>query len=574
MAISATCPECSASAAMPDEMAGKKVRCKKCQEIFTVPAASGKAKRPASRTALSGSGGMQRPAKKSSLLLWVCVGLISVIALGGVGAGVWFTVLKDESPQQAKAKNPKTTPVAEKTPKEQVDPKPPKTKENKGGPIAKGPGAKTPPEGKKPPEQAPGETKEIEPVVVSALAASSPVELPDLAAIKGVYTVGNDLNRLGLHAVSGKDHYFEMYDLKKEIRVSRFKIPNDVEFIDVDPDGTIVATSSFDKRFNAYSLPDGGLVEDDTNLYDNIQDKIHYLSELGGKINYIAMLSKNELFAMSNIGLGDVWSMPSKKNSLVLMQPLPRTTFRKETVEPNRDFVLSPDRALLAYACDDGIVFLKARTGDRVGATAKLTKYGTKPEVAAMGFDPQGKKLTVYLSAANDKGRGFLKTAYSVPDGAQLSQEETTDPGLLGVMAFVNDVHFFSFERNSAILRDGQGKTVAEGRIPAKASLFAPNVVHANVAYTFLTNKNKPAIGLASVPLGGAVSAPPPPMPMPTTETKGKSALELFAPPTPTTPPPGEKTKERVFEQQEIWEFGAQGIMKKGIKSFEVRAAK
>src|SRR5271163_4012331 len=38
MAVQTTCPHCEASYPLPDEKKGQKVKCKKCQEAFTVGA--------------------------------------------------------------------------------------------------------------------------------------------------------------------------------------------------------------------------------------------------------------------------------------------------------------------------------------------------------------------------------------------------------------------------------------------------------------------------------------------------------------------------------------------------------
>jgi len=561
------------SASVPTAMVGKKVRCTKCKAVFTVPASSGKSKRSGitKKSELSGSGGMKRPAKKSSGLMWMSISLAAVLLIGGGAAGVWFAM--QEGPAKHAKAHPAKLAGAEKSGKDELQ-KQAKLKDGKSKDKSEAAGRQAN-KAAPPKKHDPGEVKEIEPVAVAALAASSPLELKDLSAVRGILPINNDLNRIGLHTVEGKDHFFEMYDLKKQIRIAKFKLAPDVEFLDVDPDGAVLATETFDKRFNIYTLPDGGLLADEWAPYDNFQDKVRLLSELGGKVNSIAMLSKDQLFVMSSVGLGDVWDVPAKKDSQLLIMPVPRDSYRKPTVEANRDFVLSPDRTLLAFATDEGIEIREPKTGKKIGSTPKLIKYGTKPEIVSMGFEPGGTKLTVYFSAGNDKGRSFLQARFAVPEGKELLKEElAADPGLISGLEFVNDDHFFTFDRNAAILRDGQGKTVAECRIPVQASLFAPTVVRSSVAYTFMDAKKKPSVGLATLPLGGKVAAPPPTTPTAMAAgAKGKSIAELFAAPTAPTAPTAEPTKTRVFEQQELWEFGPQGILKKGIKSFD-RAAK
>src|SRR5215471_4283904 len=41
MSISVTCPNCETTLRVKDEAAGKKVRCKECQKVISVPAADG-----------------------------------------------------------------------------------------------------------------------------------------------------------------------------------------------------------------------------------------------------------------------------------------------------------------------------------------------------------------------------------------------------------------------------------------------------------------------------------------------------------------------------------------------------
>ena len=45
MAIRITCPSCDASLSFDDEKAGKKVRCKKCEELIPLPAAKSSKKK-------------------------------------------------------------------------------------------------------------------------------------------------------------------------------------------------------------------------------------------------------------------------------------------------------------------------------------------------------------------------------------------------------------------------------------------------------------------------------------------------------------------------------------------------
>jgi hypothetical protein len=108
------------------------------------------------------------------------------------------------------------------------------------------------------------------------------------------------------------------------------------------------------------------------------------------------------------------------------------------------------------------------------------------------------------------------------------------------------------------VLRDDRGKTVATCSVPGRGGRFAAKIVHANVAFAFTNDKNKPAVGIVRIPAPGAVAPPPPAI-----AVKGQNAFDLLGgkSPAPETP------KQPSFDQQEIWEFGWQGIVRSGIMS-------
>jgi predicted Zn finger-like uncharacterized protein len=564
MSVPATCPECSASASVPDEAVGKKVRCKKCQATFRVePPSSGK-KRPGSKSNLikteskngrgdTPSGGFRRP-KKSNATLWVVLAVVTVFVGGGIGAAVWLA-MQDEPVKVAKGKSRKTDETSSKSKAD--DTKPSKGKEFKSEetPIAKAepkrPGSKT---ATKMTEQS------VEPTVIAELAASGPLGYKELTVVKALYPAANQPHLVGLHVVEDGKHLFDLYDLKRQTSLTKVKLADDVDLIDLEPDAKALATTTHDKRFNIYTLPEGGLLADEWSPYDNIQDKIRFLNERGGKVNSIAMISPKDVFVMTSGGFGDLWEMPNQKSSKYILNIAPRESFLKEDVAPGRDFVLSPDRKTFAIATDEGIEIRETMSNKVLGKTPKLETHGKKPNMAGIGFDPAGTKLGVYFSALNGEARTFYHARFGVPGGELISKTAVPDPGPESEVEFVNSEMFLTFDRNDATLRDAAGKTVATCRIPNRSGMFAPKVARGNVAYTFFDDKSRPSLGLTAVPLGGIVAPPPPPP-----ETKGKDLGSLFA----KTPTMQETKKPRVFEQQEIWEFGPKGIMRKGFKSFE-----
>src|SRR5947208_3613026 len=88
MSIQASCPECRSRFTLADDLAGKKVRCNRCQEVFEAPARSREdvTAAPVARKAGPARRGSAddrpvRAAKKMSVWGWVGLGLAGVGAL-------------------------------------------------------------------------------------------------------------------------------------------------------------------------------------------------------------------------------------------------------------------------------------------------------------------------------------------------------------------------------------------------------------------------------------------------------------------------------------------------------------
>ena len=156
--------------------------------------------------------------------------------------------------------------------------------------------------------------KLTEPVSLAALAAWTPLELKELSAIKAILPLANQPNRVGLHTVEGGQHFFELYDLKKQDRLAKVKLVDNVELIDVDPEGTRLATTTNENHIDVYTLPEGGLVADDWRPYSTIKDQERFLH--GGKIAQVAMLQADLCWAITSEGHGDLWELPNPENRL------------------------------------------------------------------------------------------------------------------------------------------------------------------------------------------------------------------------------------------------------------------
>src|SRR5438128_1962064 len=109
MTLTATCPKCATSSPVPEEAVGRKVRCKRCQNIFVVEAtprpddtfippetpkpanAPRAASRPAARPP-SSAGAREGPPTRSQRTLWMILGVALLVVLGGGGLAVYLVM--------------------------------------------------------------------------------------------------------------------------------------------------------------------------------------------------------------------------------------------------------------------------------------------------------------------------------------------------------------------------------------------------------------------------------------------------------------------------------------------------
>jgi predicted Zn finger-like uncharacterized protein len=141
MAIRISCPSCDASLSFDDEKRGKKVRCKKCEEAFTLSASNGKVKAGAGRADDDDEDDDEddRTAKKkkkkpvakkgNGMLLIVggaAAGLLLLVA-GAAGLGAWLYFGKNTPTETPIAVKRETPAIPE--PEKKKEPEPEKTKE-------------------------------------------------------------------------------------------------------------------------------------------------------------------------------------------------------------------------------------------------------------------------------------------------------------------------------------------------------------------------------------------------------------------------------------------------------------
>ena len=609
-ALIAVCPKCNNDAPVPEEAIGKKVKCKKCQNIFVIeplptgkleksgPKAGAKARpktkspnRPATnetksdaKAATSASGGMRRPAKKSSAMLYILAGVGLVAALGAGGAA-WYLNRSPADMSHAKA-----------SAKDRKDPaKDGKTKSDasrrddaKRGEASNRLAKNSPQEPRVDAKAAPA-FRAVEAPVAPLLKSTALTEVNDLSAVRQVFLFKGKTPRVGVRLQDKGKSFFDTYDLDKGLRVGHFPIPNDAPFVDVDPEGNVLACYDNDKHLYVYEVPTGSNLQDDWRPYHDIKDQGRFLSE--GDYAQFAVLSKDRLLVLTSRNAGDIWDI-RKPGPLFLIPGFSHEEFTNSSIAKGHDSAFSADRTLLAFATDEGIEFLDTTTGTKVGKTPKLSKFGPKVDVLGIGFDPEKKSIAAYISA----NKTYHLARFQVPSGEPIDTPDTVaDPADFANIDFVGENLLLACEhpgdKNRSANRVGSlldlnGRQLVECVFsPKRVGMFSSNVSGKQVAFAYLS-KDKPAVGIVEISMPGTTPAgtstpemasgekdkekppatptttPPPsgglldifkknPIPQPKTDPAAKDAPAMPAPPAPAV-------------RQERWEFGVHGIAKKG----------
>jgi hypothetical protein len=596
-ALIAVCPKCNNDAQVPEEAVGKKVKCKKCQNIFVIeplptgklektpipgtagaagaagakarpktkpaPGAAGNSDsksisigkpgaKPTARTSVGtgASGAMRRPAKKSNSLLWIALGVLLIVA---VGAGGWVAMSMNSPPsetQHAKnakdakdAKGPKDAAKAKDAskndPKSKADPAK-LARVDPSAPKAHAADPKAP--------LAPPDFKEVHAPVAPLLKSAPLAEVAEIADVRDVFLMQGKTPRIGVRVrekgkdkgkEKGKDKsYFETYDLDTGLRVgNRFEIPNDTVYLDVDPEGNTLVLCDNDKFLSAYDLPNGAPVwDDDWRPYHDPKNEARQLGN--GDYAQFSLLSKDSLLVVTTHNAGDIWSFRQKAPKFLIPE-FQHVDFRSANVARGHDLGLSADRTMLALATDDGIEFLDTVTGNKLPAkTPKLSKFGPKIDVLGIGFDPKKETIAVYLAS----GKTFTLARFQVATGEVIGTPETVaDPGEFANISFVNDNLFMSCEHPAAKNRDRNrvgGLLDLSGRKMVECVFGPPRngmfSVNAGKQVAFAyLNKDKPTVGLVDIPMPGTTPAAEAPPEMAAEKDKDKPA------PMPTPAPVG-----------------------------------
>ena len=580
MSLIATCPNCSTSANVTAEYNGRKVRCKNCQTSFVVDAKPAKGRPKTVPAKPSPSGIHRRGKQKSNAALWIIVGVVGFLAIGG-GAAAIVVMNQAEPVKQVKAK----------TPKKQVEDIPKAAKE-RGGKQNVAAAKATVAERNDKTELAKADSRpnvnakplvetKMEPSVVAPMLKSMPIECKDFEQVKEVYSIANKPSRIGVRLVEKGQQRFQLYDLDKQQQVANFELPKDLYFkdnvavMDVDPDGEYVALATIENRIHFFKLPEGGdHFEDDWAPYNQIKDEMRFLGDR--KIVGLNLLSKDLCLAITENNNGDLFDWKQKR-PLYHIPAIERLEYQKLELVRDRDYIISPDRSLLAIAADEGVRFMDSKDFKPLGKTAKLTKFGTKPAIAGMGFDPSGKSLGITFSAGTKDGRSYFYAKFAVPSGDETSVETLPDPGDKATIEYVNSDLFLSLQRREAVMRDAKGKIVAQCRFPGDFGLFAAKLASKKMAFLFKGDKDRAHVGLVEIPMAEApaaiIATAPNTTPGPAAKAESGASLEELltgkkdgekAAPKQAAPKQQQAAPKLDAERQAIWHFGVKGIVRMG----------
>jgi hypothetical protein len=593
-ALIAVCPKCNNDAPVPEEAIGKKVKCKKCQTIFVIePLPTGKLEKPGPKqrpktkapprpevnsevkASVSGSGGMRRPAKKSNAILYIVSGVVLVGALGAIGAAWYLNQQPTETPHAKSGSKDRRDAKARGDAARRDEAK----KGDANNKLVRN-DSKAPREPRVDAKAAAPDFKPVEAPVAPLLKSTNLTEVAELGAVRQVYLFPGKTARVGVRIQDKGKSHFDTYDLDRGLRVGHFEIPNDAPYVDIDPEGNVLACFENEKKhISVYELPGGSRVQDDWRPYDDIKDQGRFLGD--GDYAQFAVLSKDRLLVLTSRNAGDIWDI-SKPGLQFRVPGFSHEEFKDSSIAKGHDSALSADRNLLAFATDEGIEFLDTTTGTKVGKTPKLSKFGPKVDVQGIAFDPQKKSIAAYISF----GKTVHLARFQVPSGEPIGAETVTEPGDFANLHFVGDNLFLACEHPGGKNRDANrvaglldlsGQQLVECVFsPRRMGMFSTNVRGKQVAFAYLS-KDKPSVGIVEIPMPGTTPAgTSPPETASGQKDKEKTSAPLTVPTKgslfdrfknlPKTPAAKDSpTSPSVATvRQERWEFGVHGIAKKG----------
>lgn len=394
MSIAIVCPNCRASYHLNDALEGKKVRCKKCDEIMLVHRADTPAK--GSRTSVSG--GRQEDAEetdeqeergserknrsrrlrkkgKSTRPLLIIGSVAGVLLLILIGIGIW-----------ALGASKKTASPANSDPRNLVS----------GASQGVNAG------------QQPNAAPQI-PDLVRAAAIKVPVEYQ-----KGIterVLLGAGGQRAGICVSdpgNNNAHVFDLFDVPAGKRLSRTNLMNIrvPQQMTLSPDGTRLAVAEltnqnkkFETAITVWSLPDGKLLQSSWKPYADDKES----STLG----WMTFLDADRLFTVTVLGRMALWDAQGKA-IYAIEHKIPGTwvmlTEDPYTKQP-QSFSLSADRGSIAISNGVGFDVLDIATGKVRVKTRPFV--GQACSVRGVALDRNASRLAVDLWVPGGPGAGI-----------------------------------------------------------------------------------------------------------------------------------------------------------------------
>jgi predicted Zn finger-like uncharacterized protein len=423
MALKTVCPACDTAYMLADDKLGKKVRCKKCEEVFVA------------KEAVEEEQEKERPARNG----------IQKKSAGPTGEDVTPSPRRrrsaaeeeDEVPRRARSRRDEDEDEDEDRPRrsrrdeEDDEDRPSRRRKSirkQGGPstglilglvgaglavlvavgvvvvlLARDPDTAAPNAAGGPgqPGDKPGDKG-----APGLLPVALQVELPwKEGQIKDIQ-FARTANQAGLlvEDISGPRvvRRFETYDLKTRKRVAGFEVPGLLapKLISLSPDAATVVVQNADAGngdpLTVYSLPGGNAVLSKWVPYPKPDNPGLVFPQ---ELLWLECLGKDRVLTVKRNGSYNVWSLPGGKKVYHVEGNLPGTAYLSVNAFSRQpmNIALSPDRSTLALFNGDGFDLIEPASGRFLRKTVGLADLGGVGNAWGAGFSPDGSKLAFHF---------------------------------------------------------------------------------------------------------------------------------------------------------------------------------
>lgn len=438
MAVEVPCPNCRATLRAPDNAAGKRVRCKKCDHRFHIPGAvpiaesvgdsqmlsvvdgpaSVPAPPPPAANAFEFDTGPSiddeddRPRRSSRhtaksggnlVLILVAVGLIGLLGMGGIAVGAYVLFVQEAKSIASIATPPLTTETKPPTsPKPAPEPKETPKATDPGKTIATPKAAR--PVTREKSAQAPA------PAAGPALALPSPPTgaTTIVARSKAKITLESPANAVrgvrfaegaaptaailwksfpGFQGSGAKDT-LDLYSTSTSRRYERIEFPADgfseSRLFDVSKDGQRVAIEQPPGKLTIYDTESKEKVIDGVNLFD---------AGMAGPVTAMRFLTTDKLLVFDRAGAMSLWDVPQKKAIVTGSQFGPNGA--KDPLAAVSE--VCGDRVFVGT--QGGVIAVGVGNGQKIGAPMTLPNPLWVP--LAIAADPNAKQVAVVFRSPN-----------------------------------------------------------------------------------------------------------------------------------------------------------------------------